>query len=96
MQSQGDGGKKIWATELGFPTGTHNRAVTESMQGERFAESLNAWRSFGFAGPVFLYQVRDNGTNQGDVYQTFGLYRYDNRAKASVPRVTQAMNAMKQ
>ena len=96
MQLQGDGNKKVWATEIGFPTGTHNRAVTETMQGERFAESLSAWRNFSFAGPVFLYQVRDNGDNQGDVYQTFGMYRHDGRAKASVPRVTQAMNAMKQ
>jgi hypothetical protein len=93
MESQGDGHKKIWATEIGFPTGTHDRAVSELTQGERMAESIEAWQSNAFAGPIFMYEARDAGTNTNDVYQMFGLYRNDGTPKAGVPRITQALRA---
>jgi hypothetical protein len=95
MQSQGDGFKKIWATEIGFPTGTHDRAVSEAEQGYRFAESIDAWSRYGFRGPIMLYEVRDSGPNTNDVYQMFGLYTSGGRAKASVPIVTKKLNSLR-
>jgi hypothetical protein len=93
MRSKGDGAKKIWATEIGFPTGRSDRAVSEKVQGARFAESLAAWRRFSFAGPIMIYEVRDAGPNLDDHYQNFGVHRRDGRPKASVPKITQAMHA---
>ncbi len=93
MVSQGDSAKKIWATEIGFPTGTDSRAVSESAQGNLFAESLEAWTNFSFHGPMFIYSVRDYGTNLADHYQNFGIMHYDGSPKAGYTRIEQAVRA---
>jgi hypothetical protein len=93
MQSQGDGAKKIWATEIAFPTGTHGDAVSETLQGERYAESLEAWTAFPFHGPLFIYSLRDTGTNTNSRYEMSGVYRNNGTAKASVARIKQALRA---
>ncbi|MCU1429981.1 MAG: hypothetical protein JWL83_3981 [Actinomycetia bacterium] len=93
MVSQGDGAKKIWATEIGFPTGTDNRAVSELNEGKLYAESLEAWTAFSFHGPMFIYSVRDEGTNLADHYQNFGIMHVDGTPKAGYTRIVQALRA---
>jgi hypothetical protein len=93
MVSQGDGTKKIWATEIGFPTGTDPRAVSETAQGNLFAQSLEAWTAFSFHGPMFIYSVRDEGTDISDHYQNFGVMHYDGTPKAGLTRIIQALRA---
>lgn len=92
MAAHGDGGKQVWATELTFPTGTSRDAVSETTQGARLAESVTAWRNWNFTGPLFIYSLRDLGTN-GDRYNSSGIYRYNGSPKASVPRVTATLHA---
>jgi hypothetical protein len=93
MRSQGDGAKKIWATEITFPTGTDSQAVSEQLQGERLAESLEAWHQFPFHGPIFIYTLRDSSNNVADRYAMAGVYHFDGSPKASVPRIVQALRA---
>jgi hypothetical protein len=93
MQSQGDGAKKIWATEIAFPTGTHSEAVSETLQGERYAESLESWQAFSFGGPIFIYSLRDTGTNTNSRYEMSGVYRHNGAPKASVNRIKQVLHA---
>jgi polysaccharide biosynthesis protein PslG len=93
MQRRGDGAKKIWGTEIGWPTGTSARAVSEQTQGERFAESFAAWEGWGFSGPIFIYTLRDQGTNRADHYQNFGIAHTDGSLKAGVGRIQQALRA---
>jgi polysaccharide biosynthesis protein PslG len=93
MQSQGDGAKKIWATEITFPTGTDSKAVSETVQGARLAESLEAWHEFSFHGPIFIYTLRDSSNNTADRYAMSGVFHYDGSPKASVPRIIQALRA---
>ncbi len=73
MQTFGDAKKKIWATEIGFPTGTSNVSVSEQTQAKDLVESLRAWNAYSFAGPVFVYSMRDEGPDRTDHYQNFGL-----------------------
>jgi hypothetical protein len=92
MAAHGDGNKKVWATELTFPTGTSGDAVSEPTQGARLAEAVMAWRAWSYTGPLFIYSVRDAGTN-GDRYNSSGIYRYNGSPKASVSRVTATLNS---
>jgi hypothetical protein len=75
MRTNGDARKKIWATEIGFPTGRSDVSVTEQTQAKDLVESLKTWQSYPFAGPVFVYSMRDEGPDTYDHYQNFGLVR---------------------
>jgi hypothetical protein len=92
MRRRGDGGKKIWATELPFPTGTSRDAVTETTQGHRYAEAFRLWKSWSFTGPIFIYSIRDIN-NAGDRYNSCGLYRSDGSPKASLGHVTSVLKS---
>jgi hypothetical protein len=91
MKVRGDGGKKVWGTELAFPTGNHREAVSEPVQGDRYVEAFRAWQSWSFTGPLFVYSLRDQ-SNGGDRYSSSGIYRNNGAAKASVGKITGGMN----
>jgi polysaccharide biosynthesis protein PslG len=77
LRAHGDGAKKIWATEFGFPTGRTSRDVTEAKQAQLLKSSLNDLVGRSWAGPAFVYSYRDSGTNRRNVEQNFGVVRYD-------------------
>ncbi|MCU1427868.1 MAG: hypothetical protein JWL83_1868 [Actinomycetia bacterium] len=76
MSSYGDGAKRVCATEIGFPTGTDPRSVTESVQGPYLVEGIRAWQRRSYAAPIFVYSIVDEGPNIADHYQNFGLVRW--------------------
>ena len=76
MAVNGDGEKKIWATEFGAPTGGPN-GVSEDAQASMILRSYSLWRTYEWAGPLFTYQGRDHGSNPTDGENFFGLLRYD-------------------
>ncbi|MUL65081.1 hypothetical protein BOO86_11450 [Mycobacterium sp. CBMA 234] len=73
MSANGDGGKKIWATEYGEPTSS----VDEATQADYLRDFLTKWRSLGFAGPAYIYTTRDRNSGSGAADDTFGLYHSD-------------------
>jgi hypothetical protein len=77
LRAHGDGGKKIWATEFGFPTGSTSRDVSEAKQAQLLKRSLNELVGRSWAGPAFVYSYRDSGTNERNVEQNFGVVHYD-------------------
>ena len=81
MRANGDGRKRIWATEWGAPTGSSGESVTEAGQAGLVATGLRRLRSLPWAGPSFLYSYRDTGTNASDRLQNFGIVRRDWSAK---------------
>jgi hypothetical protein len=54
MIANGDGDKKIWATEFGAPTGGTPH-VTEAGQGQMMQTSYTQFDSQSWAGPLFWY-----------------------------------------
>jgi polysaccharide biosynthesis protein PslG len=77
MKVNGDGKKKIWATEWGAPTGTSSKSMSEAAQAALIRAGLRRLKAWSWAGPSFVYSFRDLGTNLSDREQNFGLLRYD-------------------
>ena len=80
MEANGDR-KDVWITEFGAPTGTNRSAVTPEGQVDTLAIGIAAARSLGYVPAIFVYSIRDAGTNPDDLYQNFGLM-----SKSYVPK----------
>lgn len=80
MVANGDGAKKIWATEYGVPTAY----ATEAAQSDMITHFVTKWQELPYAGPIFLYQLRDQQTGSGDPEMTFGLMHTDWSAKPAL------------
>ncbi|GAS95764.1 outer membrane adhesin like protein, precursor [Mycolicibacterium canariasense] len=72
MAANGDGNKKIWATEYGEPTSD----VSEEVQAAYIGDFLRTWRTLDFAGPAFIHTFADYESSD-PVQDTFGLLRED-------------------
>ncbi len=74
MVANGDGGKKIWMTELGAPTSDPSaEGVSQSEQAKQITDVLAAATATGYTGPAFIYSIRDTDTsNQGDQEANYG------------------------
>jgi hypothetical protein len=77
MLANGDGAKKIWATEYGEPSSV----VGEAEQGAYLSDMLRKWQTLPYAGPVYVYTMRDRNSKSKDPDDTLGLYRSDGTAK---------------
>ena len=62
MSANGDGGKKIWMTELGAPTCDCPDGVSEQEQAKQITDVLAAAAATGYSGPAFIYSIRDTDT----------------------------------
>jgi hypothetical protein len=85
MVANGDGDKLIWSTEYGQPTAVANEAT----QADYIADYLNAWSQIPYAGPSFIYEMRDIDTDSGWVDYTFGVLRDDWTYKPSTYTMAQ-------
>ncbi|MDQ1466398.1 MAG: polysaccharide biosynthesis protein PslG [Actinomycetota bacterium] len=84
MTARGDGAKPIWGTEIGWATGTGQKAVSESQQAAMVAQSISDWSRFSFGGNLFWYNWQDVGPNRSDVFENMGVLRYDGSAKPAL------------
>jgi hypothetical protein len=77
MERHGDGGKKIWITEFGAPTGTHPTAMSEDAQAAALQQARDQVSHWDWAGPLIYYELVDGGTDPADTEQNFGVLRAD-------------------
>jgi hypothetical protein len=73
MVANGDGNKKIWATEYGEP----NSAVDEATQADYIRDFLAKWRTLPYAGPSYIYTTRDRVTGSSNPEESIGVYHSD-------------------
>ena len=87
MLANGDGGKKIWITEFGAPTGgpgpvstvanpnldAHPYVVDEGRQALLLTDAINLYHTYNWAGPFFYYTYQDSGTDPSTNENFFGL-----------------------
>lgn len=90
MVAHGDGAKKMWLTEFGAPTGPGGNAVSEQRQADIISDGLAQARALSYAGPVFVYNIRDFATGSSDTEDNFGLLHTDRSVKAAYTVVQQA------
>ncbi len=81
MAARGDGRTRLWLTEFGAPTGTSESAVTESRQVSTLVSGLRSAAQLTFVGPLYIYSLRDAGTDLSDPEDNFGVTMHDGRAK---------------
>jgi hypothetical protein len=84
MVANGDGDKKIWATEYGAPTnGPAGSFVTQAQQATMITRAYQLFASYPWAGPLFFYQGRDQGTDTSTRENFYGFLNYDSTPKPS-------------
>ena len=93
MAAHGDGAKPVWGTEVGFPTGTATKAVSESTQAAYISAAIDQWTTWSFHGPIFFYTIRDLGTDLTDVNDNMGMVRRSGAPKAVFGSVRVALQA---
>jgi hypothetical protein len=89
LDSKGDTGKKIWATEFGWGTTPSGdaQAATEAQLAQMALDAATRWSSYSYTGPLFWYSIRDRQTyaaNTGDREDYFGAWRNDGTPKTGV------------
>jgi polysaccharide biosynthesis protein PslG len=77
MDSHGDGGKKIWITEFGAPTGTGPHSVSEDKQAATLLRARQQVEQWDWVGALIFYELVDGGTDPTDGEQNFGVLRQD-------------------
>jgi hypothetical protein len=77
MTKHGDGGKKIWITEFGAPTGNSPNAVSEGGQARTLVEARRQAARWDWVGPLIYYELVDGGTDPNDDQYNFGVLRED-------------------
>jgi hypothetical protein len=77
MVANGDGHKPIWLTEFGAPTGTAGVAVSERAQAQAVDQAYDAASAHSWVGPLFWFQLRDEGSDPAELGQNFGLLHRD-------------------
>lgn len=76
MVRNSDSGKKIWATEWGYPTsGAKNLPITSVR--DHLVQGVQMWRSLPYTGPLFLFSYRDACTDGTDPECAFGVVTRD-------------------
>ncbi len=90
MVNAGVGNKKIWATELGWPTsstGTQTirddgtQVGTERFQALMLPALVNTWFHFSYAGPMIVYELQDKCDDQSSWFCTSGVERLNGTHK---------------
>jgi hypothetical protein len=87
MVANGDGHKPIWLTEFGAPTGTARAAVSERAQAAAVTQAYEAASAHPWVGPLFWFQLRDEGSDPAELGQNFGLLHRDLSPKPAFPAV---------
>ena len=78
MIANGNGGKLIWATEYGAPTsGPAGTFMTQAQQAQMISDAYALWSSYSWAGPLLVYQGRDQGTDTSSNENFYGLLNND-------------------
>ncbi|GAA2070642.1 hypothetical protein GCM10009722_39200 [Williamsia deligens] len=86
MRAHGDGAKKMWATEIGYPTAGAFPTTPEA-QADVVTASVREWSQLSYAGPVIVHELRDRRTGSTDKEDAFGILHTDFSPKPAYTRL---------
>jgi hypothetical protein len=92
MAMFGDGAKKVWGTEVGYPTGTSSQAVSDQRQAANLVAAINQWRAWTFTGPLIVFTVRDASGNASAVDDNMGMLRVNGVTKPAFAAIRGALH----
>ena len=95
MVANGDGAKKVWGTEMGAPTGTASRAVSEATQAQFVRDYFAGWNTTfrAFTGPLVMFRLRDSSNDVSNLSDNFGLMHRDRSLKPAYSAFQSVMSA---
>ncbi|MGN9812846.1 hypothetical protein ACTMSW_26275 [Micromonospora sp. BQ11] len=76
MVKHGDGAKKIWGTEFGYPTSGATGLSRETLR-DHLVQGVHMWRALSYTGPLFLFSYRDACVDAADPECNFGVVTRD-------------------
>lgn len=84
-QASGNPNFPIYLTETGWPTATGKCGVNEQAEADNMAQLIlwSATASPWLKG-IWLYELKDSGSNPSEIEDNFGLYHFDNSPKPAV------------
>lgn len=90
-QANGSSDFPVYVTEAGWPTANDKCGVNEQSEADNMAQ-LILWASTAssWLKGLWLYELKDSGTNPSDLEDNFGLYRFDNSPKQAACAVRDA------
>lgn len=81
MVEHGQPDKRVWFTEFGAPTGTARNSVSLKAQASAISQAFGQVDRWPWAGPLFVYELRDGGSDPADLEDNFGLRTVTDAAK---------------
>jgi hypothetical protein len=83
---------KMWMTEFGSPT--RGRGLADGFQRDTILAGLDKAAGYNWAGPLFIYSVRDTGpVSDANPESAFGLLNKDRSPKTAWQPVTNKLHA---
>lgn len=81
-QASGNPDFPVYITETGWTTASNKCGVSEQAQADNTAQLiLWAATATSWLKGMWLYELKDSGTNPSELEHNFGLYRFDNSPK---------------
>ena len=90
MTAKGDGGKQVFITEVGAPTGGPN-GVSQATQATEFTQAIAAAKSTSWIGAMYFYTWQDRSTDPSTSENWFGLLTYAGAQKPAYAAVKNAI-----
>jgi polysaccharide biosynthesis protein PslG len=90
MASNGDGGKPIWITEFGAPTGGP-RGVGEAAQAAALTQAIADTKATSWIGALYIYTWQDKNTDPGAHQDWFGLLTAGGSRKPAYEEVARSL-----
>jgi hypothetical protein len=90
MAANGDGGKKIWITEVGAPSAGPD-GIGQAGQANEFTQAIAAAKASSWVGGFYLYSWKDEGTDKTNSEDWFGLLTASGAKKLAYTAVANAL-----
>ncbi|MFG1342091.1 hypothetical protein [Xanthobacter autotrophicus] len=95
LRQQTGGAVPLYITEFGWPTVRRGCLISRQQAADNIAQVLLWSAGTPWVRGVWIYQLKDQGTNPDDIEDNFGLYDYNHAPKPAACAVREAVALIK-